>query len=228
MCYYYHGHGNVWIGSAEGAAAVARGETPASGSFVAVFNASGSEAAGITLEPQVRARGLLYDTLLDSWSGMTLGDCAERAAPEDVAQAMADADDVYRTPHSTQTCTDVAFAFFMHEASRKIAALADGAERRGGAALVYCARGHNRSAASVVAYAALSAGEPVAEVVGRVRAAAREYGCAEALTNERFVALLAGLRRGSAAAAAARVAYRQEHADIMCLTRAAMIKRSKK
>jgi len=221
---YCRVHENVWIGNMGAAMRVARGTIK--GEFQAVFNASSSEAVGVTFEDEYLKLGVSYDTLMDEATGVAIGDSSWRSVKQMAAGVAAGATDegIYFVPirrggrtvmvHRTPFVTRLAFDHLMAEASDKIERLLRDIGA-GGQLLVHCMAGQNRSVSAVVSHLVLAR---------RMDPTAAILLCADAiwyvrrtnsLTNSSFRAALMSMREDAADRAALRESFMEEYRSIV-------------
>ena len=214
-----HVASNIWLGDIGTAVVVAEGRS--THPFSAVFNASGIESKGITLEHYYTLQNIAYDTLMDTTNGITLGDGALDMPLEDIADEMVSNDDVHPTMDVIVRGTLVKahklhFShgdFFMHmmvEAASRIERLA---VRAGdGDVLVHCIAGRNRSAAAIVSYLILKLDYAPQYAIRKVKEASLIKRNISALTNLQYVRVLGDTSdKGIGAGAEMADAWRAKH-----------------
>lgn len=187
---------NVWIGNIGAAWRAANGML---NEFAAVFNASGLESRGITLERQLVARGIAYDSLMDDVTGITLRDgplgmtVAEAAADLVTARsAIVERDGKAIAVMGKTIATRPIFNYFMIRAQEKIANVLTtiGPSKK---LLVHCSGGINRAAASIVAYLVLGRKMESETAIELVVTANRQKRRVEVLTTKDFAEALRDL-----------------------------------
>jgi hypothetical protein len=201
----------IWIGDVATAMTVACGvkvlhagaddeyQYAVDAEFGAVFNAAALESTGGSLEEGYTRHNILYDTMMDSTTGVTLTD--NMATDIDVIAAeMVASRSVERTisvkykgrlvkAHPTSIVSPQSFLWHMADSAVKIHHLLEALPPRT-VLLVHCMAGRNRSAAAIVAYMMLYENMGFENAVDIIRESCVAHRGESALTNVMFYKLL--------------------------------------
>lgn len=155
---------DVWIGDLNAAIKIAKTGAINGTKFGGVLNAAGTESFGLTLEHDYIKKGILYETLLDNDTGMTLQDGNLFIIDdEEILASMIISDDIKPSivvevheqkinVHKEHYINQDFFRYCMVRAARIIDKMITTTNKVSSNVFVHCMAGKNRSAAAIAAY----------------------------------------------------------------------------
>jgi hypothetical protein len=193
---------DVWIGDFRTATQVADAILISPCAFAAVFNTSGIELTGLTLEPKYAARKIAYATSVCTETGMTLVDGPfddDATFPTTAARAASLSSRVSVTIGTAQErvmnypyVTRKSFLYMIVRSADLINELVQGKPRE--RVLVHCMVGMNRASAAIAAYMILHLGYLPRDAIDVCEKVIRDRRYMRCLTNHDFRAGLNTLK----------------------------------